>query len=241
MTEKELKDSLEKKVKNELVMIAKHLEVPSYSTKNKQELIGEILRVNHKELREHLFPSWWEKHHNHFYGLVGLFALIVTIYFYFNPNESSDSKEKRATEKNIENSSVANEERDSQITSPEYVTINKGDLLTVESNSGLSIVSIEVIPVSETEYNCEAKYKWRSKGTSSGGAEASGHGTIFERKTNLPKPGYVKGFNEKIELEIDGQIIEFSCKDENGVYVREPKEATIGFIRNKPINTFQFN
>ncbi|MEZ9997565.1 hypothetical protein AB4428_04550 [Vibrio lentus] len=123
---------------------------------------------------------------------------------------------------------------------PNALIVNNGDLVAMQSGSSYAIVNIEVIEKTADEYNCEATYSWRSRADVKSGVESTGNGSLFERKINLPKPGYVAGFNEKINLLIGENKMEFSCRNDTSVFIYIPSKMQVGIIPNKNIDNFVF-
>jgi hypothetical protein len=251
MKKKELSVFLEKKTVPELKVLAKKIKMSGYSQSNKQELIDNLLQNEPKDLMKELYPSLLYKYHHHIYGFVGVFALCVSFFFYYFPyqpsnvqsvsNESVKDEHPFISDVSMVNEGkpVSLEEATREIDELEHVFINKGDLLAVKNKSGNAVVSIEVIPVSQLEYYCEANYRWRYY--SNDGVETSGSGVLYERNMNLPKLNHIESFNAKLELLVEGQKIKFSCKDEQGVFAYKPQNSVIGYWRNKGIDDFKFN
>ena len=82
---------IDKKVANltvsELRSIAKDLNISSYFKKNKQELVGEILKPEYKEdLKKKLNLTWWDRHNVHVYGIISIVAFLFALYVFFSSN-----------------------------------------------------------------------------------------------------------------------------------------------------------
>jgi hypothetical protein len=82
----ELQTTLEAKSKDELNCIAKKLRIKGYRKLTKTELIRSILSNDLKSVARSLSISWWDRYHNHVYGLgglvVGTFGIFIAIVSY---------------------------------------------------------------------------------------------------------------------------------------------------------------
>jgi len=74
---------------DELRLLAKQLRLGGYSNIRKAELIALIRSSDSKALRRRLFPTWWERFHNHVYGVASVAGVILAIAFFAWPNADS--------------------------------------------------------------------------------------------------------------------------------------------------------
>lgn len=86
--------ALESKTRAELNGIAKKLRISGYTRPNKSELIDHILEVDSPKLKRILFPTWWDRYHNHLYGTASIVGVLLAILFFFFPNGSSQPNDK---------------------------------------------------------------------------------------------------------------------------------------------------
>lgn len=93
MSTRTLRKKLENSTRAELIVISRKLGITGYSALNKEKLVKAILSVDLKKLKNTIDLSWWEKHHNHVYGMVTIIALIVTILFNLKPGSILASNE----------------------------------------------------------------------------------------------------------------------------------------------------
>ena len=84
--EYEVVTTLEKMPLDELRLLSRRLRVSGYSTLRKVDLINHLASADQNALRSYLYPSWWDKYHNHVYGVVTVIGVILTIAFFVWPN-----------------------------------------------------------------------------------------------------------------------------------------------------------
>jgi hypothetical protein len=77
-----MKRMLESKVRDELNLIARKLQLKGYRSLTKNDLISAILECNESCVRRSLSATWWDRYHNHVYGWVGILGLILSIVFF---------------------------------------------------------------------------------------------------------------------------------------------------------------
>jgi hypothetical protein len=70
---------------DELRIFAKRLGLSGYSSLRKTDLIKHIGASDSTALQNHLFPTWWQTYHNHVYGFVSVFGLLLSIVFFAWP------------------------------------------------------------------------------------------------------------------------------------------------------------
>lgn len=85
MNGEEFRAKLEDKNKDELKVLAKKLNISSYSNSNKCDLVDLILKSDIRKLEREICPSWWYKYHNHVYGIITVLALVLSVAFYYFP------------------------------------------------------------------------------------------------------------------------------------------------------------
>jgi hypothetical protein len=73
---------LESKIRDELNLIARRLQIAGYRSLNKNDLISAILKCNESCVRRSLSATWWNLYHNHVYGWVGILGLVLSIVFF---------------------------------------------------------------------------------------------------------------------------------------------------------------
>lgn len=72
---------------NQLKSIAKELNITNYNSKNKKELIHNILSPEHQnDLKKHLNLSWWDRYNVHVYGIISIIGVLFTLYLFFSSN-----------------------------------------------------------------------------------------------------------------------------------------------------------
>ena len=81
-----MQDILESKQRDELQIVARKLGLRGYRRLTKPELIAALLQCDEAKLRRALNISWWDRHHNHVYGLVGIFIGLVALAFTIRPH-----------------------------------------------------------------------------------------------------------------------------------------------------------
>jgi hypothetical protein len=72
-------EALERLSLDELRALAKKLKVSGYSGRRKADLIARIQSSDEGTLQKHLFPTWWQIHHNHVYGVIGVVGALLAI------------------------------------------------------------------------------------------------------------------------------------------------------------------
>src|SRR5205085_3295799 len=78
--------------RDDLNIIAKRLGVKGYRRGNKDQLVSIILRDYSQEQIEKVTSiSFWDRYHNHIYGLASVLGLALGIIFYFFPFRSSEN------------------------------------------------------------------------------------------------------------------------------------------------------
>jgi len=80
-----LANSLAKRSRRDLERIAISLGVSGFSKLSKDDLVTRLNELAPEALRNHLFPTWWEKYNAHVYGIASLVGLLAAFYFYFIP------------------------------------------------------------------------------------------------------------------------------------------------------------
>ena len=83
---------LEGKIRDELIIIARKLKIHKCRLLNKNSLISAILSCEESLVRRNLSISWWDRYHNHVYGIATIISVILAIAFFViqqnaaNPN-----------------------------------------------------------------------------------------------------------------------------------------------------------
>ena len=233
MKNKKFENKLSKKSKDELKLLAKELGLIKFSTYNKSDLLKAILEVDENKIKKVLFPTFWGKYHNHVYGVISVAAFIVP----FLPGEIIPTVKSKITELFFE---VLGKNEITSESEHRALSVNENDLITMKKEDLVAVIGINVVEKSESEYNCEVVYEWRAILDSNSKKETQGSGRLFERKMKLAKPGYVEGFNEKVYFEVAGQEIEFSCRNNDGIWAYKAQGISLGVIPNKDILSFKF-
>lgn len=94
-----ISDVLGKKSLTELRAIAKKLNLSGFSHLRKADLIARLQTVDELVIREQLFPTWWQKHHNHAYGTISVLGVALSIAFFLWP---TDYDLQRSTESHLQ-------------------------------------------------------------------------------------------------------------------------------------------
>jgi hypothetical protein len=81
----EVTEALKRMSIDELRTLCKRLGLSGYSSLRKSDLIELIAGADPSRLRGYLFPTWWEKHHNHVYGVVSVLGVVLSIAFFAWP------------------------------------------------------------------------------------------------------------------------------------------------------------
>jgi hypothetical protein len=93
-----LRTLLESKTRDELTILAKQLSLSGYSRLDKAQVIALILSADERALRRIVVPTWWQKYHNHVYGVASIVGLILTVVFFYWPylwQDAGEAKESR--------------------------------------------------------------------------------------------------------------------------------------------------
>lgn len=90
------RETLASKSIDEIRVIAKSLGAIGLSSLRKAQLIDLLVGKYPDEVRRKLFPTWWERHHNHAYGVASVAGLLVTLVLTLWPMANSDSKTERS-------------------------------------------------------------------------------------------------------------------------------------------------
>ena len=78
---------------DELRVLAKRLGLSGYSGLRKADLVKHIVVSDAEALQKQLFPTWWQTYHNHVYGFVSVFGLVLSIVFFaWPPGTIPDAK-----------------------------------------------------------------------------------------------------------------------------------------------------
>jgi hypothetical protein len=81
---------LQGKTRDELNLIAKHLNISGFRKLSRDTLIQTILdKTPESNLERLLTPSWWTRYHIHVYGVAGLIGLALTVLFFLWPRFQS--------------------------------------------------------------------------------------------------------------------------------------------------------
>lgn len=86
----DIQTELESKFRDELTIIARKLKIAGYHSLNKDDLISKILEYDEQQVRQILQVTWWDRYHNHFYGVVSVVALLLSVIFFIVPYFSED-------------------------------------------------------------------------------------------------------------------------------------------------------
>lgn len=73
-------------------VISRKFKVTGYSDLRKDDLVHLLISENRKKLNKLLLPSWREQHHNLFYGLGGIFGVILSVVPYDDKHETKFGK-----------------------------------------------------------------------------------------------------------------------------------------------------
>jgi hypothetical protein len=78
-----LRRTLTDKTRDDLHVIAKRLKIKGYRRLNREDLTDALLKTRDKDqLAKSLSVTWWDRNHNHVYGVAGVIGVILTIAFY---------------------------------------------------------------------------------------------------------------------------------------------------------------
>lgn len=85
-----IESELAKLSRDDLNVVAKKLGIKGYRRGKKDDLISRII-VEHgpEQIRRYLSVSFWDRYHNHVYGLASLVGVGLTLLFYFLPSKTS--------------------------------------------------------------------------------------------------------------------------------------------------------
>lgn len=75
----DLSQELESKLRDELNLIARKLRIAGYRNKSKPELIAAVLQLGEATVRKSLNITWWDRYHNHVYGVVTIIGCLLAI------------------------------------------------------------------------------------------------------------------------------------------------------------------
>ena len=87
--------------RDDLNIIAKKLKIKNYRRGNKEQLINSILSTNNPEqIKKVISVSFWDRYHNHIYGITSVIGLIIAIislppvFRYYYPSQASQDSRK---------------------------------------------------------------------------------------------------------------------------------------------------
>lgn len=104
----ELTQVLNGKTAHELRSIARKLRIKGRANKTKSELVALIVEQDEAFVRRSLNITWWDKYHNHVYGVATLIAAVLGVVFWQFPKEgNSNNVPAVATEKQIARFAIA--------------------------------------------------------------------------------------------------------------------------------------
>jgi hypothetical protein len=113
--DKKIREKIYLKTRRELILIAEDFRISS-SRKNKQELIDEFLKPEHKkQLIKVLGFSFWDRYHNHIYGIITTIACILCILFYVFPKVAIDKENKIIEERIKDGIELLNDDQTTSI------------------------------------------------------------------------------------------------------------------------------
>lgn len=75
----DLNQELNSKLRDELNLIARKRHVAGYRSKSKPELIAARLQLGEATVRKSLNITWWDRYHNHVYGVVTIIGCLLAI------------------------------------------------------------------------------------------------------------------------------------------------------------------
>jgi outer membrane protein assembly factor BamB/TolB-like protein len=85
------KAQLSKLTRNDLNIVAKKLKLKGYRRGKKEDLIDRILEEHPSEkIVRFASISFWDRYHNHIYGVASVLGVVLTIFFYFSPFTQSN-------------------------------------------------------------------------------------------------------------------------------------------------------
>jgi len=87
----EIAEVLERMSLEKLRAVAKKLALSPYSNLRKSDLVAHIQASDHARLKKELFPTWWNKHHNHVYGTVSVVGVLLSIVFFAWPTHNASN------------------------------------------------------------------------------------------------------------------------------------------------------
>lgn len=73
------------KLRDELNIIARKLRITGYRSLRKDDLVSAILKCDDQLVRQSLSVTWWDRYHNHVYGVATIVALVLSIVFLVIP------------------------------------------------------------------------------------------------------------------------------------------------------------
>ena len=65
--------------------LAKKHQMTGYSGLRKADLIAHIRTADDGRLQLQIFPTWWQTYHNHVYGVVSVFGVLLSVVFFVWP------------------------------------------------------------------------------------------------------------------------------------------------------------
>jgi len=81
----DIQNELKSKRRDELNIIARKLHISHYRALKIPELVSEIANCDENLIRKHLSITWWDRYHNHVYGVTTVIAFIASILFFVIP------------------------------------------------------------------------------------------------------------------------------------------------------------
>lgn len=83
---------LERMSLDELRILAKKLRLSGCSGLRKADLIAHIQSSDAAALQRQLYPTWWQTHHNHVYGVVTVVGVLLSIVFFTWPTRDASEE-----------------------------------------------------------------------------------------------------------------------------------------------------
>lgn len=78
-------DRLAQKTRDELNIIASKLKVPGYRKLTKEALTATLLSSDKIDLLKQLHITWWDRYHNHVYGVFSVVGVVLSVVFFVTP------------------------------------------------------------------------------------------------------------------------------------------------------------
>ena len=88
-----LTESLQRKSRDELNVIAKGLRIPRFRKKNKDDLVAAILSNDPQKVANAIKMSWWHRYNHHVYGVASVLGVVLAVAFYVWSTSSTSSGE----------------------------------------------------------------------------------------------------------------------------------------------------